>query len=85
MVGTDAIVSLNSARIEACVQPCDVQARGVAGTKLDILGEQEVEFNLRSSNEDITFLRTLVVSPLKRCSSVILGMDFLQRVGLRSV
>jgi len=63
------------------VQPCDVHARGVTGTKLDILREQEVEFNLRSNNGDIIFVRTLVVSPLKRCSSGILGMDFLQRVG----
>ena len=66
---------------KAQVQPCDVQARGVTGTKLDILGEQEIEFNLRSSNGDITFVHTFVVSPLKRCSSGILGMDFLQRVG----
>ena len=28
------------------------------------------------------FARTFVVSPLKRCSSGILGMDFLQRVGV---
>jgi hypothetical protein len=63
------------------VQPCDVQARGVTGTKLDILGEQELEFDLRSNNGDITFIHKFVVRPLKRCSSGILGMDFLQRVG----
>ena len=42
---------------------------------------KNVEFNLRSSNGDITFVHTFVVSPLKRCSSGIFGMDFLQRVG----
>jgi len=85
MVDTGAMVSLIQPGIrKACVQPCDVQARGVTGTKLDLL-EQEVKFNLRSSNGDITFVCTFVVSPLKRCSSGILGMDFLQRVGLRSV
>ena len=29
----------------------------------------------------ITFVHTFVASPLKRCSSVIFGMDFLQKVG----
>jgi hypothetical protein len=82
MVDTSAMVSLIQPGIsKAQVQPCDVQARGVTGTKLDILGEQEVEFILRSNNGDITFVNTYVVSLLKRCSSGILGMDFLQRVG----
>ena len=27
----------------AQVQPCDVQARGITGTQLDILGEQDVK------------------------------------------
>ena len=82
MVDTGAMVSLIQPGIsKAQVQPCDVQSRRVTGTTLDILGEQEVEFNLRSTNGDITFVHTFVVSPLKRCSSDILGMDFLQRVG----
>jgi hypothetical protein len=44
------------------VQSCDVQARGVTGTKLDILGEREVEFILRSNNGDMTFVHQFVVS-----------------------
>jgi hypothetical protein len=79
MVDTCAMVSLIQPGIsKAQLQPCDVQARGVTGTKLDILGEQKVEFNVRSNNGDITFVHTFVVSPLKRCSSGILGKDFLQ-------
>jgi hypothetical protein len=82
MVDTGAMVSLIQPGIsKAQVQPCDVQARGDTGTKLDILGEQEVEFILRSNKGDMTFVNTFVVSPLKRCSSGILGMDYLQRVG----
>jgi len=82
MVDTGAMVSLIQPGIsKAQVQPCDVQARGVTGTQLDILGEQEVRFNLRSNNGYMKFVHTFVVSPLKRCSSGILGMDFLQRVG----
>jgi len=81
MMDTGVMVSLIQLGIsKAQVQPCDVQARGVTGTKLDIL-EQKVQFNFRSSNGDITFVHTFVVSPLKRCSFGILGMDFLQRVG----
>ena len=63
------------------MQPCDVQARGVTGTQLDILDEQKVEFTLRHKDYYMTFEHTFVVSPLIRCSSGILGMDFLQRVG----
>jgi hypothetical protein len=82
MVDTGAMVSLIQPGISrAQVRPCDVQARGVTGTQLDILGEQEVEFALRSNNDFVTFVHTFVVSPLKRCSSGILGMDFLHRVG----
>ena len=82
MVDTGAMVSIIQPGIsEAQVRPCDVQARGVTGTQLDILGEQEVEFTLHSNNGFVTFEHTFVVSPLKRCSSGILGMDFLHRVG----
>ena len=48
---------------------------------MDILGEQKIKFNLRSNDGYMTFLHTFVVSPLNRCSSGILGMDFLQRAG----
>jgi hypothetical protein len=82
MVDTGAMVSLIQPGIsEAQVQPCDVQARGVTGTQLDIAGEQTVTFGLRGNSEYMTFTHTFVVSPLRRRSSGILGMDFLQRVG----
>jgi hypothetical protein len=82
MVDTGAMVSLVQPGIsKAQVQPCDVQARGVTGTQLDILGEQKVEFTLRNKDYFMTFEHTFVVSALIRCSSGILGMDFLQRVG----
>jgi hypothetical protein len=81
MVDTGAMVSLIQTGIsKAQVQPCDVQARSVTGTNLDILGEQKLEFNVRSNNGDLTFVHNFVLNPLKRCSSGILGMDFL-RVG----
>jgi len=82
MVDTGAMVSLIQPAVSrACVQPCDVQARGVTGTQLEILGEQEVEFILRNNDDWKSFKHTFVISPLRRCSSGILGMDFLQRVG----
>jgi hypothetical protein len=55
--------------------------RSVTGTQLNILSGQEVKFNLRSNDGYMTFVHAFVVSPLKRCSSGILGRDFLQRVG----
>ena len=48
---------------------------------MDILSEQKVEFVLKNENYCMTLVHTYVVSPLRRCSSGILGMDFLQRVG----
>ena len=82
MVDTGAMVSIIQPGISrAQVRPCDIQARGITGTQLDILGEQEVEFTLHGNNGFVTFEHTFVVSPLKRCSSGILGMDFLHRVG----
>ena len=82
MVDNGAMVSLIQPGIcRAQVQPCDVQARGMTSTHLDILGEQEVRFNLQSNYGYMTFVHTFVISPLKRCSPGILGKDFLQRVG----
>ena len=82
MVDTGAMVSLIQPGISKTqVQPCDVQARGVTGTQLDILGEQEVIFFLKTNDRFVKFTHVFVVSPLERCSSGILGMDFLQRVG----
>ena len=66
---------------KAQVQPCDIKARGITGTQLDVIGEQEIKFTLQSNEHDTTFVHTFLVSPLIRCSSGILGMDFLQRVG----
>jgi len=62
------------------MQPCD-KARGITGTQLKILGEQEVSFDIKLGNSSLTFEHTFVISPIKRCSPGILGMDFLQRVG----
>jgi hypothetical protein len=56
MVDTGAMVSfIQPAVSKAYVQPCDVEARGVTGTQLEILGEQEVEFALRNGNDWISF------------------------------
>jgi hypothetical protein len=82
MVDTGAMISLIQPGVSKVqVQPCDVQAMGVTGTQLEIIGEQKVEFTLRHKDEAMTFVHTVIVSPLTRCSSGILGMDFLQQVG----
>jgi len=82
MVDTGAMVSLIQPGISgAQVQPCDVQATGVTATQLDILGEQDVRFKLRGNGDYMSVVHTFVVSHLKRRSSGILGMNFLQRVG----
>ena len=82
MVDTGTIISIIQPDIsKAQVQPCDIKARGIMGTQLDVIGEQETEFTLQSNEHDTTFVHTFLVSPLLRCSSGILGMDFLQRVG----
>jgi hypothetical protein len=82
MVDTGAMVSVvqpgdNKAR----VQTFDVRARGVTGTQLEILGEQEIETTLRHDKYCLSTIHAFSVSPLVRCSSGILGMDLLQRVG----
>jgi len=82
MVDTGVLVSLIQPGLSrAQTQPCDIKAKGVTGTQLKILGEQEVTFDIKLGDISLTFVHTFVVSPLKRCSSAILGMDFLQRVG----
>ena len=82
MVDTGAMVSLIQPGVsKAQVQSCDVKARGVTGMQLEILGEQEVEFTVRNQDYYLIFKNTFAVSPLQRCSSGILGMDFLQQVG----
>ena len=81
MIDTGAMVSFIKPDISrAQLRACDVQARGVTGIQLDVLGKQTVEFTIRNKYYYITFVRTFVVSPLKPCSSGILGMDFLQPV-----
>jgi hypothetical protein len=63
MVDTDAVVSLIQPGVsKAQMQPCDVQARGVTGAQLDIVGEQEVEFTLRNKNGSMIFVHTFMVS-----------------------
>jgi len=63
VVHTSAMVSLIQSGISGSnVQPCDVKARGVTGTQLDILGEQAVGFNLRSNSDCMSFVYTFVVS-----------------------
>jgi len=82
MVDTGAMVSLILPGIsKAQVQPCDVQARGITGTQLEVLGEQQVEFTVRSQDYYMTFVHTFIVSRLELSSSGILGTDFLQQVG----
>ena len=81
MVDTGAMVSLIQPGISKVqVQLCDVQARGLTGTQLEILGEQEIEF-IRNEDYYMTFVHTFMIGLLRRCSSGILGMDFLQQVG----
>jgi hypothetical protein len=77
MVDTGAMVSI----VQPEVSKAQVQARGVTGTELQILGEQTFEFELRNEDLSMVLTHTFIVSPLKRCSSGILGMDFLQSVG----
>jgi hypothetical protein len=61
MVDTSTMVSLIQPGISKVqMQPCDVQTRGVTDTQSDILGEQEVEFSLRSKDGGMTFLHTFV-------------------------
>jgi hypothetical protein len=82
MVDTGAMVSLIQPGIsKAQVQSCGVKARGVTDTKLEILGEQEIEFVIKNQDYYLIFKHTFIVSPLGCCSSGILGMDFLQEVG----
>jgi predicted aspartyl protease len=82
VVDTGATVSLIKPKIsEAQVRKSHVQARGVSGTNLKILGVQEIEFNIGFPTGSMTFIHPFVVCPLEICSAGILGLDFLQRVG----
>jgi len=82
MVDTGAMVLSVQPKIsKAQVQPCDVNSRGVSGTQLKVLGEQGIEFVMRSKEYYMTFVHTFIVSHMNRCSSGILGMDYLQQVG----
>ena len=63
MVDTGAMVSIIQPGIsEAQLRTCDVQARDVTGTQLDILGEQDVQLTLYGNRERKTFVHTFVVS-----------------------
>jgi hypothetical protein len=66
---------------KAQLRQSQVQARGVSGTKLEILGVQNIKFIMRSPLGSMTFIHSFVVCPLDICSAGFLGLDFLQRVG----
>jgi hypothetical protein len=82
VVNTGATVSLIKPTVsKAQLRKSQMQARGVSGTKLEILGVQNVKFIMRSPLGSMTFMHSFVVCPLDICSAGILGLDFLQRVG----
>jgi hypothetical protein len=57
MADTGAMVSIIQPGIsKAYVQPCDVQASGVTGTQLQIIGEQTVTFTLRNGDDSMIFI-----------------------------
>jgi hypothetical protein len=58
-----------------------VQARGVSGTRLEILGVQNVKFTVRSQVGTVTLIHSFVVCQLQIDSAGILGLNFLQKVG----
>jgi hypothetical protein len=81
-VDTGATVSLIKPTVsEARVRKSQLQARGVSGTNLEILGVQEVKFTIGFPTGSMTFIHSFMVCPLEICSAGILGLDFLQRVG----
>jgi len=52
MVDTGAMVSFIQPTVsKEPMRACDVQARGVTGTQLDILGEQQIQFGIKSHEE----------------------------------
>jgi hypothetical protein len=82
VVDTGATVSLIKPTVsEAQVRKSQVQARGVSGTNLEILGVQDVKFTIGFPSGGMAFIHPFVVCPLEICSAGILGLDFLQRVG----
>jgi hypothetical protein len=82
VVDTGATVLLIKPTVsEARVRQSRLQARGVSGTNLDILGVQEVKFTIGFPKRSMTFIHSFMVCPLEICSAGILGLDFLQRVG----
>jgi len=81
MVDTGTMVSIIQPTVSKTqMRVCDVQARGVTGTELEISGEQ-IEFSIKSLDGYVKFEHTFIVCPLTRCSYGILGMDFLRLVG----
>ena len=60
MVDTGAMVSLIKPGISrAQLQSCDVKARGVTDTELEVLGEQEIEFGIKGQGCYLTFRHLL--------------------------
>ena len=56
MIDTGAMVSLIQPTVsKAQVRACDVQARSVTGTQLEIYGEQTIEFTIRHKDYIVIF------------------------------
>jgi hypothetical protein len=56
MVDTGAMVSLIQPGVnKAQLHSCDVKARGVTGTQLQVLGEQEIECVIRNQDGYLIF------------------------------
>jgi hypothetical protein len=82
VVDTGATVLLIKPTVsKAQVRKSQVQARGVSGTSLEILGVQDVKFTIGFPTGSMTFIQSFMVCPLEICSAGILDLDFLQRVG----
>lgn len=53
---TGAMVSLIQPTVgKEAMRACDMQARGVTGTQLDILREQQIQFGIKSHEEYVPF------------------------------
>jgi hypothetical protein len=82
VVDTGATVSLVKPFVsKSQYRKCAVQASGVSGTNLEILGLQNIEFRITNEDSKMTFVQAFVVCPLVIDSTGILGMDFLHKVG----
>jgi hypothetical protein len=82
MVDTGSMVSLIKPDTrKAQLRACDVQATGVSGTQLHILGVQDIKFKIGAERNSVTFVHPFAASPLEICSAGIFSMDFSHKVG----